>query len=272
MDCILFYVYRPLELTGSTINAVEYYLAIYEHNPSIKLMLLNCDEYWRNEILKIIRDRYNLEDLVNWENNIICSDLFSIIKQEFDRVLVIDFSTIKKTRPVLKAKKLIVLQEKYTHLRPYTYDSLNSNDIIRYGEMPWQETDYWYRMKMLFSRFKKLRFVEKRVYINSPRNNDLSFVKELKLKLGGRPIIYKKRKHMNNLFEHFDMYVYYHADTWFDPHPRLFVECAYYDKKIKYINKFNIKDGSYYRYWDVRAKGIENRTLSKDDEIVREFL
>jgi hypothetical protein len=68
------------------------------------------------------------------------------------------------------------------------------------------------------------------------------------------------------------MYVYYHANKWFDPHPRLFLECTFYNKEIRYYNKYDIKDGSYYRYIDVMLRGIDDRTLSKDDEIVRQFI
>jgi hypothetical protein len=77
---------------------------------------------------------------------------------------------------------------------------------------------------------------------------------------------------MNNLFEHFDAYIYYHANKWFDVHPRLFLECAFYNKDIHYFNKFNVKDGSYYRYHDLMKYGMEDRHLNEHDEIVKEFI
>lgn len=64
---------------------------------------------------------------------------------------------------------------------------------------------------------------------------------------------YKKivlwKEHPKNFHSFFDTYVYYHMG-YFDPHPRLFHECSFYNKKIIYINKQNIKDGGFFRYKD----------------------
>lgn len=82
----------------------------------------------------------------------------------------------------------------------------------------------------------------------------------------------KAKKHKENLFENFTHYVYCHANKWFDPHPRLFLECTFYDKKIIYNNLFDIKDGSWYRYNDIIKNGIEGRTLTRDDEIIGQLI
>ena len=58
----------------------------------------------------------------------------------------------------------------------------------------------------------------------------------IELDLPDKPIILKSGNHLGNLFEKFDTYVYYHANKWFDPHPRLFRECKFYGKEIHYIN------------------------------------
>lgn len=268
-NVVLFYIYKPLEITGSTINAIEYFLAIFEHNPDIKLVLVNGDEVVRDMFINLAESRYDLDDL-DYKDSIICLSKIKLVSQAFDKVLVLDFETIKETRALLHAKELIVIQEKHTYEEAYTFDKLNSRNITLYGEMPFQVKDIQYRMKMLFHRFKMLLKVERAIYVNSPRNKDYSFLK--KLDLPNKPIIYKSRTHLDNMFEQFDTYLYYHADTWFDPHPRLFHECHFYNKRIIYQESYKTVDGSYHRYIDMILNGIQGRILNKSDEVVRRFI
>lgn len=80
-------------------------------------------------------------------------------------------------------------------------------------------------------------------------------------------LLYENPKDFHSLF---DTYVYYHTG-YFDPHPRLFYECIFYNKKIIYINKANIKDGGYYRYYDAINNGLQNAWLDDNDKIVKNF-
>lgn len=270
MNAVLFYTFQiPVEMaiTGSTINAIEYYLTIFEHNSDIKLVLLNGTEKSRQKIIGLAKNRYYVDDL-DFESNIICLEKGKLIRQGFERVLVLDYSTIQMTRDTLLSDNLIVIQEK----EDYQFDNLNSKNLVRYGEMPWQIKDKEYRMKMLFDRFKKLRHVESGLYVNSPKNSDYSFLNKLNLRLKLKPKVFKARRHLDNMFEQFDEYLYWHANTWFDPHPRLFAECTFYGKKIHYYNIHGIKDGSFYRYNDMLQNGIKDRTLNKNDEVVRNFI
>ena len=77
--------------------------------------------------------------------------------------------------------------------------------------------------------------------------------------------------HPKDFHQLFNTYVYYHLN-YFDPHPRLFYECIFYDKKIIYINHNNIKDGGYFRYMDAIQNGLKNCWLDENDEIVKEMV
>lgn len=72
------------------------------------------------------------------------------------------------------------------------------------------------------------------------------------------------------LYEHpkdfhalFNTYVYYHTG-YFDPHPRLFHECYFYNKEIIYINKNNIKDGGYFRYKEIQKLKELNEKIDSE--------
>jgi hypothetical protein len=136
--------------------------------------------------------------------------------------------------------------------------------------MPFHHRDVDYRMKFLFDRYKPLQNIEPAIYINSPNNDDYLFIK--KLNLPDKKLLYKDRIHVDNLFEKFDEYVYYHANKWFDPHPRMILESAFYGKKIHYYNPHKIKDGSLYRWKDYKENGLKNRNLTREDEIVRQLI
>ena len=69
----------------------------------------------------------------------------------------------------------------------------------------------------------------------------------------------------------FNHYIYYQNLVFFDNHPRIFLECAYYGKTMEYFNK-GLKDGSYYRWKDYQEYGLKGRQFSKDDEVIRKFI
>lgn len=262
-------------MNGSLVNAFEYFIAMYEHNPDIRLYILGTTDKGVDYIISIMENRYDLSDLEGYRDNIICIKLKDMIRLEFDNLLVLDFITISVTKGLVRAKNLIVISEKHTSDPKYFYRK-DLYNVTYYGEMPFHYKDQAYRMKLLLHRFKPLRFVKEGIYINAPFTNPLTFdynkpsIKALNLP--DKPILLKSGKHLDNLFENFDTYVYYHANKWFDPHPRLFIECSFYGKEIYYVNDYGIKDGSYHRYNDVMENGIHYRDLSKDDEIVRMFI
>lgn len=268
MNALIFYEYNML-ITGSTINMFEYFLATYEHNKDMKLVLINATKATLKKFIDIIKDRYILDGLENFEDNVIRINKSKLIRMKFDTVLVLDYNTIGHTLGLLVADKIIVISEKYTDKYFYRKDIYN---VVYYGEMPFHYRDIEYRMKCLFDRFKPLRKVKVGTYINSPRNDEpVDFL--ARLLNTPLPVINKsKTKHKENLFEQFTTYIYYHANKWFDPHPRLFLECKFYDKEIIYINPFYITDGSYYRYNDVITNGLRDRTLNKDDEIIGQLI
>lgn len=268
MDAILFYHFSR-KITGSTFNAFEYYITILEHNPDFKFILVNGTLSDIDFFCSIFENRYDLSD-INYRDNMIFIDFHEIIKlnKEFKRVLVLDYTTAFKVKTILRCPMVIHICEK-TEEEEYQMGTKLS-PVVAYGEMPFAVKDKEYRMKLAFNRFKKIEKAEEAVYINSPFCESYDFVKELELP--DKPVIFKSYTHLKNLFEQFDEYIYYHSNMWFDPHPRLFLECAFYGKKITYINKYGIKDGSYYRYADLMKNGLKDRTLDENDEIVRQFI
>jgi hypothetical protein len=277
---------------GAIVDAFEYFIAIFEHNPQFRLILVDANRKILQSFIKTVENRYILDDL-NWKKNLWVMPRSSLIRQNFEKVLVLDYNTIYHTRGLIKGEitvinelhleddefpietddkpKLIVLSDKHTDKPEFMY-SKKLYDVTYYGEMPFVYKDKEYRMKLLFDRFKPLRKVLPGLYINAPQCKDYSFIDEMKQLFPGKKIIHKSVTHLENLFEHFDTYVYYHVGQWYDPHPRLFLECEFYGKEIHYFNDTGWKDGSYYRYHDLMENGLKDRFLNGNDEVVQQFI
>ena len=267
-SAIIYYLYSPA-LNGSILNAYEYFLCCYQFNKDIKLIFLEGTQEAIKHFTRTVKDRYNLEGIEDFEKNVICIPRKALLRSRFNRVLALDYGSMDKLKGLLCAKEILIITEVMPHQKELIFNK-RLYPVTYYGEMPFHYWDKSYRMKFLFDRYRPIKKYESSINLNSPENKDISFLKEIKLP--DKPIIIKERFHKDNLFELFDTYVYYHANKWFDPHPRMILECAYYKKEILYFNKYNIKDGSYYRYIDLQERGLEDRTLTKEDEIVRKLI
>jgi hypothetical protein len=274
MNAILFFVTPTFRLTGSTINAIEYFLAGFEHNKELKLILVNGTNSFKRKIQKIMYERYTFNQ-GEWEKaveNIDIVSKYNIPSMSFDTILILDYVTIFELKGILRAKKILVISEKHTD-NPEYFLSKDLYNVEYYGEMPFHYKDIEYRMKCLFSRYKPLGDVSIGTYVNAPYYDNHLKIRLLFSLLLPHPIFFKsKEKHKENLFENFTCYLYYHADKWFDPHPRLFLECTFYNKEIVYYNPKKIKDGSWYRYHDVMDKGLWDRRLNKNDVIIGQLI
>jgi hypothetical protein len=254
-------------INGAFIDAFEYFIATLEQTP-VYFLVINCSPLQLKKLFDVLENRYILDD-INWKDFVITMDRPpELIRYNFETALVVDYSTINKTKGILRADKIIVISDLHTDHKDFMYDKRLQN-VIYYGEMPFVYKDYQYTMKMLFHRFPPLTKVEEGIYVNAPFKNNPEFISTLTLP--DKPMVYKTHQHWYNMFEKFDTYLYHHTD-WFDPHPRLFHECYFYGKKIIYQNPDGIKDGSWYRMKDLKENGLKNRYLNKDDEVVKEFL
>jgi hypothetical protein len=268
---VLLYNNHPkIKINGSIIDAFEYYFAILEFNSDIKLLLVDFTPEFRDYLFGIVEERYYLNDL-NWKENVQLIKRKQIIQKKFKIVLIVDYSTINRLKGLIFSDKIIIISELYTDISDY-FMSPDLYNIEYYGEMPFVYKDREYRMKLLFDRFKEIDSVKNGIYIHSPNNEDRDqLIKDLKI-TETVPFYFKQSTHMHNFMSYFNYYIYFHANKYFDPHPRLPLECFYYNKRMKYINNHKIKDGSHYRFEDLKLNGLKNRTLNKNDEVVGRFI
>lgn len=268
---------------GYIIDSYEYYVAMKELGCNVKMGLLNSTSKQIIELVNMIGDRYSLPN--DYIDDIYPISQLDLITADFKNVLLPSANpdTLIRIKPFLSGKRIYTIlgQEK------------QFSDINIFNEFPFHG-DINYKMKFLLHRFKliensenfaytnfinKLKFTEnelhKAIDLLKPNQRLLVSVKNLQqipflrnYKNYVEPII----GHPHNFFSLFNTYIYIHNGYYFDPSPRLFVESKFYNKDIIYVNDYDIKDGSYYRYHDVMNNGIEHRYFTNDDPIIKMFL
>lgn len=274
MNAVLFN--QNQRLVGSLIDAIEYYLYMFLYNKDNYLIFPGDNPEYKDMVLNLIKNRYDIYPDNGYENNILTvSHKDLLTKFKFEKCLILDWGSIPRLKCRFRAKELIVISELFTEDKKFFFDK-EKYHATYYSEMPFVYSDKFHNMKFLFEFYSKFEQKGDLIYINSPENdiqNDPNIQNYLMKNFPNKQILSKDRKkHKNNLFEHFDTYLYYHANKYFDPHPRLFHECFFYGKEIYFENPDEAKDGAYERYNDLMKNGLENRYFSKDDEVIRLFI
>lgn len=274
MNAIIFY--QNPRLVGSLIDAMEYFLYSFLYNKDVYLLLPGKNPRYRLKVIDIIKNRYSLYPLDNgFESNIVTINSSNLFKLDLKTSVILDYGSIPYLKCRFKTKKLLVISELYTESEYFFFDKKKYN-VEYYGEMPFVYSDFKYTMKFLFEFFSPCNQEGEMIYINSPGNdieNDQTIQEYLKVNFPEKEILQKNvKKHKENLFEYFDTYLYYHANKYFDPHPRLFHESSYYNKSIIFENPFNVDDGASRRYKDLIDNGLNERYFSKEDEIVKQLI
>lgn len=236
-------------LNGALVDCIEYYLFSKSINKDIKLIFIEHPEYFnvRTVVENIINDRYDIT--FEWKGGIeYWTSHIKLIETQYDNILIFDYTTLEHV-PIMRGSKIHILYD-HEPSKKRLYNILSVHDHIKiYNEMPFGMGVYYY-MKFSFSLYKPLT--------NQTLTNFID-------KKSGRII----KQHTKGLFD-FGEYEYIHDGT-FDRRPRMMIESAFYNKPITYTNEHNIKDGSYYRYYDLKRNGIQDRYLTPNDEIIKQL-
>lgn len=279
MDALIIYSnYSHPMINGSIINALEYYFAIREYNKKIHLLFVNFTEDHKRHIIETIGTRF--EGLPEGS----CSNIFFIERREvltksFDRILVLDYSTMRDLKGLVNSKEYTIISERYTHEKKFFWN-YPGKKIKYFNEMPFEYGDERYKMKMLFEYYPKISSSSDAIFISSP---DLGIQKvenrsAIETKLiericrADKDILFKAPLHSQDLFSTFSELYYIKILNSWDCHPRLMHEATFYGKEVNYINDAGLKDGSYYRFRDLQESGLSGRSFLKTDPIIERFL
>jgi len=262
------------KVTGTLMDVIEYFTFSHNYNPDLRLIVLASGNFLKIKemICNTVKFRYHQEDILN-AMYIFPKSLFYRIALSirFRKLFVFDLLTVLllKQLKIFPSKQIFYITE-YTTEKYFLKSKFSK--ITYVTEMPFCKADIKYRLKFFFDIFPKYKNFDNKLYVNYPLG-DISNVKYL---IHTSKEILEKQissdKVDYNIHKKFNEYLYIKSPFWFDTHPRLFHESEFYGKKYSYINRSNIKDGSWYRYYDLKENGLKNRNMSKDDYLINEMI
>ena len=284
-------------INGGLFDAFEYFMAIYDVCPEVKFIMVSYQLTKGaalhplarlQSIFDIFNDRYNLEG-IDLKKSVLYVTPFQLSKMQLNKILIVENHTPKLIDMINYNEAHIIvdwLNNQFGDDDLLYYTLLKEHRVTLYNEMPFFPGGKPYVEKLYFKRYRTYTVFQKNVFLTTifkgtPTADQFDEIVEKYLTLGQQLLVSTEKKIMHprvvSLLRHpkdfhslFDSYLYVHLGKYFDPHPRLFHECAFYGKKIVYINDNNV-DGSYYRYYDLIANGIEPHCLDQDDEIIEVF-
>jgi hypothetical protein len=256
-------------LPGSFFDSLEYFLFAQQYNKELEYYIFIDKKSIKQKILDVIKYRY-IPININWDKFHIVH--YNYYKREFilkkiKKLFFFDMISLKFL------KYMIPNVEKIYYITELTYPEsfkLHYKRTIYCSEMPFCYADKKIKLKFFFDIYKNFNEIKNNILVSYP-NGDLEEVKDI---IGNikKPILEKNNNFFPDIHKHFNEYLYIKSPYWFDTHPRLFHECYFYGKKYHYINTLRIKDGSWYRYYDLQENGLKDRIMNKDDWLIQEMI
>ena len=267
MKCVMYNIDgNNLNYDGALINAIEYFLYLYELDKNIKLVLIGGEECHIDEICKLSKERYVLDGIEDFRDNIMPMKISQMVRVKFDKVLILNAGVIKRVKGLLVNCRITIVSDRFTDNPDYMLTN-DIYDVVYYGEMPFEYRDIDYKMKFLFHRYKTLENVKNHTYVST---HDISVIDNMRGQYG---LIFRDSDtSRENFFSEFDKLLYIVDRDRCDPSPRLFLECKFYGKDVEYVNPCGIKDGSWYRYQAYIHEDIKCRYFTPNDYVIREMI
>jgi hypothetical protein len=265
---VFIYTIFETRFFGSLIDTLEYYQFFRERSDEVYLLFvtnLPKDKLF-HFVKNIVDNKYTRFQF----DHVVFESIFEFqirLARQFKYLITLEYTTLENFKHMLNAKNIIIVSEntsqKYFLKRP---------NVTYYTEMPFCYKDIDYKIKLYFDIYKKIDNFKDKLYVNYPKGNIEEVIDIAKKYSNDKEILDKESNHNANIHEEFSEYLYIKSPYWFDTHPRLFLECEYYHKPYYYVNELNIKDGSWYRYYEIKERGIQDHILDENDEIFRTII
>lgn len=265
-------------INGGTYDAIEYAHVLSKLGSTNLIMyrLKDCVfgrndnlEELKQSILDVIHKKYTIDKP---RFNIIIRKGNAIDRNIYKSILAVDSVVINRI-PVFLFDKAFILADPYMSNINNFHRIKRLKNVYTYNEMPFFPSHVNYKFKFAFDIYKKYDELENNTLI-SYKNDKEPYNKHITKFINndtGETIQYKWP--IEDFHQKFNKYVYHNID-YFDPRPRIFHESYFYGIKLNNIVR-NIKnenyDGAYYRLKDLYEKGIENRYLTIDDELIQQM-
>ncbi len=248
------------KINGSLFYCYEYFLILDELSNS-KFIITDI---YKEEDKKLIQEAINDKYKEEYQKDIIFinkkTDIYKETK-EYMKCLILDINTYMNVYQLLAPKK----ENQYVFIDEY-YKKFNIPNLYNsYGSYYYQEPyGKFYYLKLGFKYHKECSCGEK-TFISS---RDTEYIKKYE-----KDNILLKSEHsiLKNLFNKINKIVYIHLKL--DTNNRIIPEAFYHNKEVEIINELkDIKDSTELRYFDILKNGLDNYTLTENDELIKEII
>jgi len=256
-------------MNGALFDVLDYYLFAKSINKDIKLVLILTKNYMtEDELSRHIENRYvGIPD--DWKDDIIwLKGYWQLVSMKFKNIVVMDYFTTEILK-YTKAEKNHLIYDHDKKYIEYYKSCVEDRRFIVYNEMPFGVGNIHYKLKIPVNLYRQPKKSSSACYINCSGGKSLSELERAKKLTDKKLLILDYIP--DNFFELWDTYIYIHDGKYFEPRCRLLLEAKMFGKEIIYNNIYGIKDGSYYRYKEIKNKKElpKNRILTRDDLIMK---
>jgi hypothetical protein len=268
---IIYKILPNKKINGSLFYAFEYFKFIKDNfkDISIKLIIYNESSDNKNFYFSTFKDKYS-GDLENDFKDIFFIsgfvDLYNITKTN-TKTVYFDVRSYEDTYAFMKSDLLVYVNQNVKNQKDGVSISKNKK-LTKFGYYDYQNYDVKTPLKIYFDIHKKPRKTKKGIFVSSPLKISSEYLKHKDFRSK------ENNKNIENLFEKFDKFVYYHNGK--DTNNRLILECYYFGKDIEIIDdipgKPDIKDSIDYRFNDIKNGKIEKYRLTIEDPMIQEII
>jgi hypothetical protein len=263
MKCGVLYKFNTgNKLNGSLFYCFEYFKFLSKHT-DVKFYIADISDADLDLVINILSQKYNTTF-----DNIVSVKTINLYNLKLDKTLVLDIRTFYACKEFLTGDVHCFSNEAHSMFR-----YKNSRTVNYYGSYDYQNFDTFCYLKLNFEIFKSFDTCTPGVFVSTVLNSKYLEDHLSKYEQRFQRPVYLK-KHFNgfgNLFEMIDAVHYVH--TCLDTNNRIIPEAFYYNKSVTIEEPLYAKlDSIMLRYNDIKDNGLENYTLSLDDEMIKAML
>lgn len=248
------------KLNGTLFYCYEYYRFLKQHC-DVKFYVVGISEHDRILVNKVFSEKY-----IDYSDEIVpVESVVDLYRINLKQTLILDIDTFYSCKEFLTG-----------HIHCFSNDThdmfryKNERQVIYYGVYDYQRFDVQCTLKLNFSIFKECMH-NSAVFVSCPDYTHIKEKAQHYKKQFRKPLIMKRSDWgVGNLFDMIDHVHYVHTRR--DTNNRIIPEAFYHNKKVTIEDLYKQNDSVSLRFNDIKTNGLQNYTLTEDDEMVRACL
>jgi len=258
MNKVIYKWYVNQKYNGSVYYAFEYFVYLFQSDPSLEFLLVNINEKDLNDLKRSFLSKYKNVD--QYFSKLIPIKTTELYKVNIKDALILDIRTYKSVMNFVKGNMHVYSDIKHNNEKPL------KQNVIFYGEYYYQTFDIRSKLRLNFDMMKQClpkegtfissrlpEMVDNQLYINKHNLKNV-FIKSLDHSI-------------TNLFDNIDTILYVHQLQ--DTNNRIIPEAFFYNIRLIIEEECDVIDSTIIRYSDIKRDGLNEYTITDDDMMIK---